>query len=113
MENKLAELCEYDLLKKDGNRYYTNIVILTRDFSKEVNNKAARLREKIANMLTEAIAKHEKDIRSVGFYGADMSRNSFAWQMVSFILYESVIEILQNKIKVVYPKDTFGIECFV
>lgn len=34
MEDKLAELCEYELLKKDGNRYYTNIVIFTRDFSK-------------------------------------------------------------------------------
>ena len=27
MEDKLAELCEYELLKKDGNRYYINIVI--------------------------------------------------------------------------------------
>ena len=113
MEDKLAELCEYDLLKKDGNRYYTNIVIFTRDFSKEVNNKTTQLREKIADMLTDAVAKYEKDVRAIGFYGADMSGNSFAWQMVSFILYRSVIEILQNKIKVVYPKDKFGTECFI
>ena len=33
--------------------------------------------------------------------------------MVSLILYNAVIEILQNKIKVVYPKDKFGTECFV
>ena len=53
MEDKLAELCEYELLKKDGNKYYTNIVIFTRDFSKEVNAKTARLREKIADMLMQ------------------------------------------------------------
>lgn len=113
MEDKLTELCEYELLKKDGNRYYTNIVIFTRDFSKEVNAKTAQLWEKIADMLSETIVNHEKDVRDIGFYGADMSGNSFAWQMVSFILYRSVIEILQNKIKVVYPKDKFGTECFV
>lgn len=113
MEDKLAELCEYELLKKDGNRYYTNIVIFTRDFSKEVNNKTTQLREKIADMLTDAVTKYEKDVRAIGFSGADMSGNAFAWQMVSFILYRSVIEILQNKIKVVYPKDKFGTECFI
>ncbi len=113
MEDKLAELCEYDLLKKDGNRYYTNIVIFTRDLSKEVGSKTAQLREKIADLLTEAIAKQGKNVRAIGFYGANMSGNSFVWQMVSFILYESVIEILQNKITTVYPKDKFGTECFV
>ena len=113
MEDKLAELCEYELLKKDGNKYYTNIVIFTSDFSKEVNAKTARLREKIADMLMEAVTHHEKDVRSIGFYGADMNGNSFAWQMVSLILYRSVIEILQNSIQIVYPKDKFGTECFI
>lgn len=68
MEDKLAELCEYELLKKDGNRNYTNIVIFTRDFSKEVNNKTTRLREKIADMLTDAVTKYEKDVRVIFFW---------------------------------------------
>ena len=113
MEDKLNELCEYELLKKDGNRYYTNIVIFTRDFANEVNAKTAEPREKIADILTEAISKHEHEVRNIGFVGADMSNNSFAWQMASFILYNAVIEILQTKIKVVYPKDKFGTECFI
>ena len=113
MEDKLAELCEYELLKKDGNKYYTNIVIFTRDFANEVNAKTAELREKIADLLTDSIAVHEKDVRDIGFFGSNMRGNTFAWQMVSFILYQAVIEILQNKIKVVYPKDKFGTECFI
>ncbi len=113
MEDKLAELREYELLKKDGNRYYTNIVIFTRDFANEVNIKTARLREKIADMLMAAITEHEDEVRNVGFLGADMGNNAFSWQMVSFILYRAVIEILQDKIHVVYPKDKFGTECFI
>ena len=113
MEDKLAELCEYELLKKDGNRYYTNIVIFTRDFANEVNAKTSELREKIADMLTDSVAEHEKEVRNVGFSGADMNNNAFAWQMVSFILYRAVIEILRNRIQVVYPKDKFGTECFI
>jgi len=113
MEDKLAELCEYELLKKDGNRYYTNIVIFTRDFANEVNIKTTELRARIADMLIASIAEHEAEVRNIGFFGADMGNNAFSWQMVSFILYRAVIEILQNKIQVVYPKDKYGTECFI
>lgn len=113
MEDKLNELCEYELLKKDGNRYFTNIVILTRDFAKEVSIKTTKLREKIATIIAEAISKHEAEVRNIGFAGADMSNNSFKWQMVCFILYNAIIENLQNKIKLTYSKDKFGTECFI
>ena len=113
MEDKLAELCEYELLKKDGNRYYTNIVIFTKDFANEVNAKTAKMREKIADLLTVSVAEHEKEVRNIGFFGSDMGSNACAWQMVSFILYYAVIENLQNKIQIVYPKNKFGAECFI
>ena len=113
MEDKLADLCEHELLKKDGNRYYTNIVIFTKDFANEVNTKTAELRERIADLLTASVTEHEKEVREIGFFGADMGGNAFAWQMVSFILYYAVIVILQNEIQIVYPKDKFGTECFI
>ncbi|MBQ8496263.1 MAG: RNA polymerase sigma factor [Clostridia bacterium] len=113
MEDKLAELCEYEFLKKDGNRYYTNIVIFTKDFASEVNVKTADLRKNIADMLIAAISEQEKAVRNIGFYGAEMNHNAFSWQMVSFILYRAVVENLQNKIEIVYPKDKFGTECFI
>ena len=113
MEDKLAELCEYDLLKMDGNRYYTNIVIFTKDFATEAYAKTSRMREKIADLLVVAVDQHEDEVRNMGFFGADMNGNAFSWQMVSFILYNAIIEIFQNKIQVVYPKDKFGAECFI
>ena len=113
MEDKLAELCDYGLLKKDGSRYCTNIVIFTRDFIKEVNDKTAGLQEKIADLLAASISAHEKEVRKIGFYGADMGNLSFTWQMAGFLLYRAVIEILQNRIGCVCPGDKFGMECFI
>ncbi len=113
MEDKLNELCEYELLKMDGNRYYTNMVIFTGDFAKEVNVKTAKLREKLADILMGAIEKKETGVRSLGFAGADMGNNAFKWQMAGFILYQAIINDLQDRSKITYPVDKFGTECFV
>ena len=71
------------------------------------------MRCKIADILTESITQHEADVSNIGFEGSDMSNNSFGWQLCCFILYKAVIDNLQNKISIVYPKDKFGIECFI
>lgn len=113
MEDNLAELCNFDLLKKEGKKYYTNIPIFTKEFSCEVSMKTVALRENIADILTEAVTSHESEVRSIGFAGADMKNNSYAWQAVSSILFMAVIDILQSKIKITYPKDKFECECFV
>ncbi len=113
MEDKLNELLEYELIKKDGNRYYTNIVIFTEDFTNEVTIKTMALRERIADILKNSIAKHEQEIRAIGFVGCTMKTHTLRWQMVSLILRTAIIDILQKKINVHYPKDKFGVECFV
>lgn len=51
MEDKLKELYDYGLLKKDGNRYYTNLFIFTKDFSREVWMKTAHVKDRIATLL--------------------------------------------------------------
>lgn len=55
MEDKLKELYDYGLLKKDGNRYYTNLFIFTKDFSREVWMKTAHVKDRIATLLVETI----------------------------------------------------------
>ena len=111
MEDKLNELCEYELIKKDGNKYYTNIVIFTDDFSKEVSAKTAKLKENIAARLIKAVEEHEDEIRAIGFDGSDMSRNAFAWQVICMILYYAVADNFTEKMN--FPKDKFGNDCFV
>ena len=92
---------------------YTNIIIFTKDFTKEVNIKTSELKEKIANALWNSISVNEKKVRDIGFVGADMSPNSFSWQMVCFILYHAIINDLQSRIEIEFPKDKFGVERYV
>jgi len=113
MEDKLAELFEYDLLKKDGKRYYTNIAIFTTEFMMEVSKKTAVMQSNIASLIKQAIETNEASIRALGFYGSDMDANSFRWQMTSLLLQMAIIETLQKQIHFVFPVDKFGTECYL
>ncbi len=113
MEDRLQELCDADVLKMDGKRYYTNIAIFTEAFLKDVQGKTERLRRRIADLLMESVEKNEAAIRGIGFCGAQMGGSTFAWQMVCILLYGAIIENLQSRVKLNYPVDRYGTECFV
>ncbi|MBP3647389.1 MAG: RNA polymerase sigma factor [Clostridia bacterium] len=113
MEDRLQELCEADVLKKNGKRYYTNIAIFTKEFLTDVQVKTKGLCQRIAELLMEAVEKHKDSIREIGFTGADMGENAFAWQMVCILLYSAIIENLQSRVNLNYPVDRYGTKCFV
>jgi len=113
MEDRLQELCDADVLKKDGKRYYTNIAIFTEAFLKDVQGKTQRLRQRIADLLMKSVGRNEAAIRAIGFAGADMGESTFAWHMVCILLYGAIIEKLQSRVKLNYPVDRYGTECFV
>lgn len=97
MEDKLSELCEHHLLRQVGKRYSTNIVIMTNDLFREISVKTAALCGRIEDVLMETVSAREAAVRQIGFYGADMGGNSFAWQMVCVMLQKAVIETLQGR----------------
>lgn len=113
MEDHLQELCEADVLKKEGKRYYTNIAIFTEAFQKDVQIKTEGLRQRIADLLMETIQKNGAAIREIGFVGAEMGETTFAWQMVCILLYGAIIENLQSRVKLNYSVDRYGTEYFV
>jgi len=113
MEDRLQELCDADVLKMDGKRYYTNIAIFTEAFLKDVQSKTEELRRRIAELLMESVEKNEAAIRAIGFSGAETGENTFAWQLVCMLLYGAIIENLQSRVKLNYPVDRYGAECFV
>ena len=67
----------------------------------------------IADKVKSALDEKEPEIRKIGFYGADMEQNSFAWQISCILLHYAIIEKLQNRVKLQYPVDKFGQACFV
>ncbi len=113
LENELAELHQNGLLKKEGSRYTTNIVIFTEDLSKEIALKTSKLHESISASLMDAVTRLEPAVRAIGFFGADMEEQAYRWQMVSFLLYKAIIEIQQNRTQLTFPKDEDGVECFI
>ncbi len=113
LEKELTELHQSGLLKKEGSRYTTNIVIFTRDLAKELTQKTAVFQEQIAVTLMKSITEKTEDVSAVGFSVSDMSEQTFRWQMVSFILYKAVIEKLQNRLDLNFPAYADGAECFI
>lgn len=113
MEDDLYQLTEYGLLERDGSRYFTNIVIFTKEFDREADIKTLKSVQQIADKVKSALDEKEPEIRKIGFYGADMEQNSFAWQISCILLHYAIIEKLQNRVKLQYPVDKFGQACFV
>ncbi len=113
MEDKLRELCEYGLIKTDGKKYYTNITIFTNDFANEVSIKTSPFRKSAADLLVKAVEENESRIRTIGFRGYDMNKNSLAWLIVSHSLFRAVIEEVENRVKLNFSEDKFGCNCYV
>jgi RNA polymerase sigma factor (sigma-70 family) len=87
IENDIKTLTDAWLLKKDGNYYRTNIIILTEDFEQEKASKLLPIQKEIAKKLKEFIDANEAEIRNVGFHKNDMSLASLKWHMVTMMLF--------------------------
>ncbi len=113
MEDKLRELCEYGLIKTDGKKYHTNIIIFTNDFANEISVKTSAFRKSAADLLVKAVEESENKIRAIGFRGSDMNKISLAWHIVSHSLFRAVIEEVESRVKLSFPEDKFGFNCYV
>lgn len=113
LEDDLEILVENDFLRKSGNKYYTNIVIFTREFSCEVSRKTHDIQKEIATIVMNAITENELKVRNLNFHGSDMDKNTYNWQMTCLILYKAIVEKLQGSISIEFPKTKTGAHVFV
>ncbi len=100
IEDILKQLVECDVLKLNGRKYSTNIVIFTEDCSVEIASKTQKARDNITNALSEIISSKELS-------------NSEAWLTVCCILYKAIFEKLQSEVNMELPKNKFGENCIV
>ncbi len=112
IEDELKKLCDYGLLCMEGGKYYSNMVIFTRELQREAGQKTAHLKEDIAGKVKQAVLEREAAIRGLGFAGADMDRNTYRWQAACMLLYYAVICKFQGSIALDYPVDVFGRHAF-
>lgn len=112
LESDLEKLLEYDLLKKEGMAYQSNIVILTKKELEAIRSYNEADLKETAGRIREFIDGSLEDLRTLGFYGSDMPANSLKWMLVSLILRRAYVEMLQGDLRPDYPTDCFGSRCF-
>ena len=89
IENDIQKLTDVWLLKKDGRRYRTNIILFTSDFETEKSAKCLPFQKEIAEKLRAFLDENGAEIRGIGFYGSQMSLSSLKWHMVTMMLLDA------------------------
>ena len=83
LEDELKNLLEYELLTEKNGFYLTNVIINTgRAMTERFQAKADLLKE-AAGKIRAFFEKNEEKVRSIGFYGSDMSVNSLKWLVLA------------------------------
>ena len=112
LESDLEKLLKYDLLKKSGMAYQSNIVIVTKKELEAIRRYNEADMQKNACLIREFIDEYLDELQTLGFSGSGMPANSLKWMLVSLILRRAYVEMLQSDIKLDYPTDRFGNRCF-
>ena len=112
LEDELNKLLEYDLLKKKGLAYQSNIVIVTGKEMEAIDRFNRTDLEKSAGRIMAFAGEYMDELRTLGFYGCDMPVNSLRWMLVSLILRRAYVDLLQREVTLDYPTDCFGDRCF-
>ena len=111
LEAELAPLLEAGVLLKKGNRYSTNIIIFTNEYTQELTGKTAEIQEASADVLYNFIIQNDVRLRGVGFHMNEMSHNGLCWHIATVTL-----RCLTEKLTVPYadyPETAFGDKAFV
>ena len=86
LDDEIKELTDKKLLLKDGKRYSTNIIIISRDCSEEIARQITDCHRKIAEKIQDFVAKHLDVFRGLKFYGSSFSENTLRWQLTTLVL---------------------------
>ena len=112
LEDALKKLLEYDLLKKKGLTYQSNIVIITGKELEAIDRYNRTDLEKTAGNIRAFAEAYMGELRALGFCGSDLPENSLRWMLVSLILRRAYVDLLQREVTLDYPTDCFGDRCF-
>ncbi|MBQ7647344.1 MAG: RNA polymerase sigma factor [Clostridia bacterium] len=102
LEDEVEILCENELMKKVGNRYQTNIVIITEEFEREFSKESSNVIKKTASEMETLFARSFPELKALVFRGKSNNENTLKWQYLNIALMSAMFE--SDK----YGKDKFG-----
>jgi len=111
LEKELSKLCEKGLLAQKGGKYETNIVIFTKEFLEEADEKTVQNRNNVAEIISKFLGEHLGDIKSVGFHTGFLGDNMLKWQIATIMLMQGYKKY-EKSLNIVPPTKYPGIEGF-
>ncbi len=88
LEDELEILLKRSILIKEGNKYRTNIVILTDAYEKNFAKKTAALYDDFANDCFDLAKGMLCEIRKLPFHGNDDDENRLLWEILIHALFQ-------------------------
>lgn len=84
LEDEIRVLCDYGLLKKIGDKYQTEIILMDEGYFNEVWNKCEKEYRNEARVIAKGLSEKLEKIRDIGFIGKDLDGDLLLWD--SFII---------------------------
>lgn len=113
MEPELNRLTEHALLKREGKRYTTNIILFTRELQLESRQRTLSAQNRIVQRIKSCVAEKGEAVQSLGLTGAAMNHAALAWQLTCLLLHRAVIEQAWDRWAPTLPEDAFGCHALV
>ena len=106
LEKDLQELIDASVLVKNKNRYETDIVIFTKESSKELLAKTSSHQKEIADIVAKFLDEKLADFKKIGFFTGDFGDDSLLrWRITHLILEQSVIKESDDFARISFTKN--------
>lgn len=112
LEKDLQHLCEKGLLLHKRGKYETDIVILTKEFSEESDEKTLSVHREIAEIVDSFWNEHQSDIITIGFHTGAPDDNVLKWHITHILLHESGTKYASS-LNFAFPTKYAGMEALV
>ena len=93
LEDELKELVDAGVLLKNGNKYSTNLVILTEDFEKDLENKTRGYFDEISKETFELAKSLIPEVRKLSFENDDLDDNRLIVAVMNIAFVNAFINL--------------------
>ena len=90
LEDEIEILERYELLKKVGNKYQTNIIIFTDAYEKRVIEKFKPLYEKSAEIVNAILTEKMPELKKLSFSNNGYDENCLRWLFANIVTYHAL-----------------------
>lgn len=91
LEDEIKILESYELVKKSGDKYQTNIIIFTDDYEKRVLEKTRTIYESCAEIVNTQLDSLLPKIKEFEFYKNDFDDNKLKWVFANIAVFNAVL----------------------